>query len=625
MGSLQTEKFEALLNAKSSAEKAELKVVLTRLAAELCARGRNSSRASLDYFNSAFKALNRFRGLTHAELRIQCLFDCAAYFYNQGIQPKALEAALCAVHLASLSGNLAWMRKACTYSAVMHADVGNLSDALGDYARALELCNQLNDHLAKARVLMNAGVALNYAGLYEEAIPCFERAAAATAPPQGDVEIYYSALTNHAQSLLYLERYREGFQIAHRAITGTPEPRSNSEIVSCAVKEGTFVQLSLELGNVKVAREHSKKCLAYAHMIDSSRVRQVADVAVGLCEVHGGDVAKGLELLEQAVRRSTAGDSAWFAASRALVKAYDVAGDPVRALHHMKALLDYLRSQRNKTLAVLLSLGSDVQSSVSRDLQALELREARLETRVAEAQAVAQTSEMFERLAVTADLKEEASGLHGYRVGKLSSLVARSIGWNSDLAREVEVAARLHDIGKIAMPDRILLTSKELQAAERHFMSTHTSIGAELLGKSNIPQLRMAEEIARHHHEWWNGDGYPSKLKGKRIPIHARIVALADVFDALTHGRPFSPPWSIDKALDEIRARRGTQFDPELTDLFLDLIDRLRNEHEDLDEYLGSAGKNSPFLQARSRIRQMLAQEREQERMATVAGNETRH
>ena len=175
------------------------------------------------------------------------------------------------------------------------------------------------------------------------------------------------------------------------------------------------------------------------------------------------------------------------------------------------------------------------------------------------------------------------------------------------------------------MPDRILLTSKELQAAERHFMSTHTTIGAELLGKSNIPQLRIAEEIARYHHEWWNGEGYPSKLKGKRIPIHARIVALADVFDALTHGRPFSPAWPIEKALDEIRARKGTQFDPELTELFLDLIDRLRTEHEDLDEYLGRASKSSPFLQARNRIRQMLAEEREQEKKATVEGNQTRH
>ena len=195
----------------------------------------------------------------------------------------------------------------------------------------------------------------------------------------------------------------------------------------------------------------------------------------------------------------------------------------------------------------------------------------------------------------------------------------------SEICQALEHAARLHDIGKIAVPDRILLTSGALRDAERHFVSTHTIIGAELLAKSNIPQLRMAEEIARCHHEWWNGEGYPSKLAGKRIPIHARIVALADVFDALTHGRPFAKPWSMDRAIEEIKKRKGTQFDPELTDVFVELIARLRTEHEDLDEYLGRAGRNSPFLQARNKIRLMLAEEREQEKMATVEGNETRH
>jgi len=232
---------------------------------------------------------------------------------------------------------------------------------------------------------------------------------------------------------------------------------------------------------------------------------------------------------------------------------------------------------------------------------------------------------MLERLAVTADLKEEDSGEHGYRVGRLAALIARALAWKADAIQAIDVAARLHDIGKMSVPDRILLSATELKEAERHFISAHTVIGAELLAKSNIPQLRMAEEIARHHHEWWNGEGYPSKLAGKRIPIHARIVAIADVFDALTHGRPFSPPWSMDRAIEEIRNRKGTQFDPELTDIFLDLIAKLRIEHQDLDEYLGRAGRNSPFLQARNKIRQLLAAEREIEKKATVEGNATRH
>ena len=156
-------------------------------------------------------------------------------------------------------------------------------------------------------------------------------------------------------------------------------------------------------------------------------------------------------------------------------------------------------------------------------------------------------------------------------------------------------------------------------------MSMHTVIGAELLAKSNVPQLRMAEEIARYHHEWWNGAGYPDGLAGKRIPIHARIVALADVFDALTHGRPFAQPWPIEQALQEIRDRRETQFDPDLTDRFVELVGQLQAEHPDLDAYLGKAGRNSPFLEARNRIRKLVAGERNFEQDADYAASETRH
>jgi putative two-component system response regulator len=135
----------------------------------------------------------------------------------------------------------------------------------------------------------------------------------------------------------------------------------------------------------------------------------------------------------------------------------------------------------------------------------------------------------------------------------------------------------------------------------------------------------MAQEIARSHHEWWDGSGYPSRLSGKRIPIHARIVALADVFDALTHGRPFAEAWEIDRALEEIRNRRGTQFEPDLTDVFVNLIGRLRTDRSELDEYLGQASRTSPLLQAREKIREMLAEGRENERRSAIAASETRH
>jgi putative two-component system response regulator len=432
-----------------------------------------------------------------------------------------------------------------------------------------------------------------------------------------------------AQTYHSLDQIPEGFEAAKMAVASAVEPVDMASAMSAITREYTYVQLALELGKLREARERAKICANYAVWCGSPRGRVLSDIASGLCEVHGGKVDKGFALLENALKSGSETDAVRSVVLIALVKAYDAANQPERALNYLQMLLDHKRQTRDKSLASLFSLpvefarNSYVAGEI--DLRAMELKRAELKATVAERELFSTRIEMLERLAVTADLKEEASGEHGYRVGKISALLATELGWENASAHALEVAARLHDIGKLGVPDRILLSSIALNVTERHFITTHAIIGAELLAKSNIPQLRMAEEIARCHHEWWNGEGYPSRLAGKRIPIHARIVALADVFDALTHGRPFAKPWPMDRAIEEIKNRKGTQFDPELTDVFIDLVQRLRAEHEDLDEYLGRAGRNSPFLQARNKIRLMLAEEREHEKMATIEGNETRH
>ena len=247
----------------------------------------------------------------------------------------------------------------------------------------------------------------------------------------------------------------------------------------------------------------------------------------------------------------------------------------------------------------------------SANLRAHELEAARLRQKVAEREVLQSRVEMLERMAIAADIREDISGEHGFRVGSLSALLARELGWDRDACQALDIAARLHDIGKIGIPEKILLDEKTLREAEKQFIAAHTRVGAEILSKSDIPQVRIAEEIARCHHEWWDGSGYPKHLKGKDIPRSARIVALADVFDAMTHGRPYAPPRSIEEALDLIAGLRGSQFDPELTDHFLALVRRLAKENENLDAYLGKAARNSPFLKARARIKELLAQERD--------------
>jgi putative two-component system response regulator len=206
-------------------------------------------------------------------------------------------------------------------------------------------------------------------------------------------------------------------------------------------------------------------------------------------------------------------------------------------------------------------------------------------------------------------------------VGKLAALLAQEFGCDGDTCFMIEMAARLHDVGKIGVPDAILLKPDKLNEAEREVMRSHSTVGAELLSKSNIPHMQMAEEIARHHHEWWDGSGYPARLSGTAIPLAARITALADVFDALTHKRPYKPAWSIENAMSEIVRLKGRQFEPELTDRFEVLIGRLRREQGDLDAFLGEAAKNSPFLQARARIWQVLEKGKDETKSGSRLGS----
>jgi putative two-component system response regulator len=177
--------------------------------------------------------------------------------------------------------------------------------------------------------------------------------------------------------------------------------------------------------------------------------------------------------------------------------------------------------------------------------------------------------EIVERLARAAEYRDDATGGHIRRVGELSAQLAQAYGLGSTDVALIRYAAPLHDIGKLGIPDQILLKPGRLTEAERAQMCTHTTIGAQLLTQSSSRLTQVAEQIALTHHERWDGAGYPHGLHGDQIPLVGRIVAIADVFDALTSMRPYKPAWSVEHALAEIERQRGHQFDPHLVDLFL--------------------------------------------------------
>jgi putative two-component system response regulator len=172
--------------------------------------------------------------------------------------------------------------------------------------------------------------------------------------------------------------------------------------------------------------------------------------------------------------------------------------------------------------------------------------------------------EILDRLVLAAEFRDDDTRQHTQRVGEISATIAREMGLSESLVEVIRLAAPLHDLGKIGMPDHILLKLGKLTDEEFKMMQQHTVIGARLLTGSSHAILQMAEQIALTHHERWDGSGYLAGLKADQIPLVSRIVAVADVFDALTHRRPYKDPWPIATALREIEESRGQQFDPQV-------------------------------------------------------------
>ena len=168
--------------------------------------------------------------------------------------------------------------------------------------------------------------------------------------------------------------------------------------------------------------------------------------------------------------------------------------------------------------------------------------------------------------------------MHLERISRMCERVGLELGMTATEAETLRNASLLHDVGKIGVPDAILLQPSALSDADREQMRLHTTVGAELLSGASSEVMRMAEEIARTHHERWDGDGYPAGLAGEAIPLPGRICAVCDVFDALLSERPYKEPWSLEDALAQLRRDRGAHFDPEVVDAFLRIVDSLDPE-----------------------------------------------
>ena len=206
--------------------------------------------------------------------------------------------------------------------------------------------------------------------------------------------------------------------------------------------------------------------------------------------------------------------------------------------------------------------------------------------------------ESVQLLAIVSELRDDDTGLHIYRVGRYTEILALLNGSSSEEARLLRIAASLHDLGKVGIPERILSKPDALSPAERREMEAHTTLGAHLLGASQSPILTLARDVALHHHEWWDGSGYPNGLAGDDIPFGARAVALADSLDVLMTDRPYRAAFTWPECVELIDQLSGVQFDPELATVFSKNQERFANVREESRKLPELFSDSAAFLAA---------------------------
>jgi putative nucleotidyltransferase with HDIG domain len=549
-----------------------------------------------------------------ADARFACIEEFTRLCYLANASRQALDPLLDGAKQAAALGNMAKRRVLLTFLGIMQADSGNLPAALTCICEALEISDSLHDTSAAAIVLNNLTTLLIYGELphlAEQAIEAMRESLQVVVDPDLRERLRTGMHVNEAWAALYTGHYSKGLRAGRKAVEATShlELMTPWLVILRSASIGNFGHLLLRVRDLQPAEQFIP--LAASLLQEprrSDRSIDALEAFLGLYDTYAGDAPKGIERLIRCKERTVLRSSGHEATSiRLLIEAYEVAGKTheastsrlelaafVQRAGFENALFHHERHLREK----LGIQGARVQSAGAPRAIAYASRSQTLLAR----------TEVLEGLSAAAELQDDPSGEHPFRVAKLSELLAEMLGLPPHLVTEISVAARLHDIGKVGTPIEVLREPGPLSAEAASVMKQHTTLGAEILASAGLEDVRVAIEVAKHHHERWDGSGYPDGLSGEAIPLAARIVAVCEAFDAMTHDRVYRPKLSIARTLDLISSHSGRHFDPSMTPMFCSLIERIAIAHRDLDEYLAREARcTSPFLRTKYRMTQGLA------------------
>jgi putative two-component system response regulator len=504
------------------------------------------------------------------------------------------------------------LRRACSVYAALSLDIGLPARGIEYALRAANLAKELGQPVHIAMAFVNMTAALFSMGLYRETISVGFRTIRRYAELPECAVIVGAVRGNMASAALALQQYALSAETAKDACQAMGLPRDAQDVLNRMAAEGTWLKSAIGLEQNDVVEERVKMIRGLADSFQSPRIELNRKLAEAAYEIYAGDLTVAVTKLLGLTQYTKSLPTLYRDNLVLLVKAYEQGNDHEGALLYLGELVEFLaKSQVTKVRGLLQMIQESVQTPMPGKDDVREMLDnlhKRPNARRSEIEVPQQLyRDALERLAVSAEMREDSFGRHAYRVGKLAGSLAREVGYDDRFADEIDLAARLHDIGKLGIPDGVLMKPDKLSAAEFTVMERHTEIGAQILAQCSHPAFRMAEQIALHHHEKWDGAGYPRKLAGAAIPEVARITAVGDVYDALTHVRAYKHAWTHEDAMGYITAQSGMHFEPRLVDAFTAMITRIRAEHgAAVEDYLAEAGNASTFLQARDEMHAML-------------------
>jgi putative two-component system response regulator len=491
--------------------------------------------------------------------------------YAQSRSGEGLVLARAGHRLAVRAAEPLLMRRTAMACGLLSADSADLVGAIEHHVFALRLATAADDAVAQSQVWNNIGLAMGIAGHYELAARCYRRALGLVEDRKGPVFSRYSACMNLSDSLFQVGVIDEGLAMARKAAREqTPEFREQ-DLHGALLLRRNLVRLLVAAGRAHEAKPFVAECAALAARTGTSRSIIAASTAQATWEMATGRSEIALTRLDEALSRARKVPAALRDTLACVIRAEESAGNVDRALARLRELSDHIYRyaiERARDHIELEGLSAKARTRLEHDQ---EQARARLGSMV-EPPAPPDEWSALERLGVSAVMKMDPTGWHGKRVGALVKALAMAHGADPLQALEMGLAAELHDIGMMSVPEGILRKPAALNEMERAIVRRHSDAGAEMLRDDRHPRVFMAREMSAYHHCRWDGDGYPEGVAGKRIPVAARICAVADAYDAMVCGLGARAPKSMEAALHELRREAGGQFDPDLVASFDEVI-----------------------------------------------------